>query len=89
MNLPENELKHFFIVHQCLLPMTTGHEQNIKESCFRYAHIRVKSKPLHIADRRNLFPNDLDGCIGHAGKNFKRSRKVDLIHLLEDQAAHR
>jgi hypothetical protein len=46
------------------------------------AHIRRKPKPLHVANRRNLLPNDLDGCIGHPRKNFKRSRKVNLIHPL-------
>ena len=54
LNVISDEAKHFFIVHQRLLPITAGHEQSIKESCFSYAHFRVNSKPLHIADRRYL-----------------------------------
>jgi hypothetical protein len=61
-----DEVKHFFIVHQRLLAMTAGHEQNIKDSCFRNAHIGRKPKPLYVANSRNFLPNDLDGCIGHA-----------------------
>jgi len=30
-----------------------------------------------------------DRCGRHAGENFKRSRKVNLIHLLENEAARR
>jgi hypothetical protein len=61
-----DEVSHIFIVHQRLLAMTTGHEQYIKDSRFRNAHIGRKPKPLYVANRRNFLPNDLDGCIGHA-----------------------
>jgi hypothetical protein len=53
LKVPADQLKHFFVVHECLLSITTGHHQNIKEFCFRYVHIRRKSKPLHVAHLRN------------------------------------
>ena len=58
--------KHFFIVHQRLLPITAGHKQNIEGPHVRDAHIWGKPKPLHVANRRKFFPHDLNRCIGHA-----------------------
>jgi hypothetical protein len=56
---------------------------------FRNLYIRRKPKPLHIANRRKFFPDDLDCGVGHARENFKRSCEVDLIHPFKDEAAHR
>jgi hypothetical protein len=66
LNVPADEPKHLFIVHQCLLSITTRHHQNIKEPWFRNAHIWRKSKPLHVTHRPNFFPDNLDRCIRHA-----------------------
>lgn len=79
-----NEPKHFHVVYQRLLTMAAGHEQDVKQSCVRNARIRRKLESLHIAHRRSLFRDDLDCCIRHAGKNFKGSREVNLIHPLEN-----
>lgn len=70
-----DEPKHIFVVHQRLLPITTGHEQNIKYSRFRNAHIRRNSKP-YFTHGLNSFPDDLSCCVRHARKNLKRSSKV-------------
>jgi hypothetical protein len=43
-------------------------------------------RPMHVTA---FFRDGLDRCVRHAGKNFKRSGKVNLIHLLENEAAHR
>jgi len=43
------------VTSQRLLPITTRHEQNIKYSRFRNAHIRRNSKP-YFTHGLNLFP---------------------------------
>jgi hypothetical protein len=88
LNVPADDIKHLFVVHQRLLSIAAGHEQNIKDSCFRNAHIRSKPKPLHVANRHESLADDLNSCIRHARKNFKRSGKVHLIHPVENQATH-
>jgi hypothetical protein len=35
----DGESKHLLIVHQRLLPVVAGHEQNIRQPCFRNAAI--------------------------------------------------
>jgi hypothetical protein len=42
---------------------------------------------LYVENWRKFLPDGLDGCVRHARKNFKRSRKFDLIHALEGEAA--
>ena len=88
LNVPANEPEYLFVVHKCLLSITTRNEQNIEDSCFRDAHIRSEPKPLYVANRLEFFPDDLNCSVRHAGKNFKWSREVNLIHPLEDEAAH-
>jgi len=87
MNVTTDEFKHFFIVHQRLLSITAWHYENVKVLGLRDAHIQRKPQPKHVPHRREPFAHDLNRRVWHARKNFKRSRKVDLIHTLKDSVS--
>ena len=75
-----NEIKQFFIVHEGLLSVTAGHNEDIKGPGFRDSYVRSEPQPLDVANGSKFSSHGGHRRIGHARKNFKWSGEVDLVH---------
>jgi hypothetical protein len=54
--LPANESKQFFIVHEGLLPVSAGHNQDIEGPGFRDSYVRVSRNPWTSRMGASSFP---------------------------------
>ena len=63
-----NEREHLLVIHEVLLPETTGHQQQVQLRRLRDSHLRSQYQTFHVSNRIPCFRNH-----AHSGIRMRAS----------------